>query len=797
MRKLIALLLSFMLSIQAPLAFDFSKLLSGLNNAASVENLYQSKRCEMGITDNQNLKDNYGPLCEVMRDSEICSHVPSRQKLECEDYEEENPIELLSFRALAFCGWGLLNSLADFFIFLKDAVLGTLGYIFDGESRSKTNEAIGEYADSFMHYVALEYDKEIDEGKSKMGATASIAGTLVKDLFQALSHAIQEEYTTLGCYAPQYRAERVCKLIGDMTLPPAAAIALIFKLKKFIKLKPKDPPVTPDSSKTASGIDTDDPLIADILKDPEKLTEPLIFKGAVNSSPEVAEELKKWSLSLSRGDYERFKKYEVDFNQDIKSINNPSSLLNSLKSLDDFPDELAVTKELLKLTDILVRDIPAKDKFKGLNKWVKSPEHALYLFDRLNAEGVSKNWDMIRYLSSQNEYFKKALPVRGSPKTHVTFAFEKEGKSNNISLYYKDPKYDDNEWLNLPEEERIELLRKATPKLKDDVPYERIAPTTFRPNYLGKYTEETHTAGNKSYVWELKSKKYEFDPNRIRDQMAETAKVTGDKSGFHTHVVFDMANDYKHFDDFGLWTKQVNDYLYLRGMEEGLHGGKETSIMRFRGDNEPRRKASYDEQLPKTLKSLKRWSHKGFTMAVRGDIYGDSLLGDGKKVGLELRDISRDIDRFGDLTEKVAKSVSDFRWENIRAGKINETTHGFLVPKKADFANYLGGLTDNEKVISYLSDAEPYGSIPLKNYEDFEYLDYRTGKTIKPNEEQIARLKRAREKFDEEMKKTVKNLESMIENGETFETEDLQMVIQSDLTGWAKEARLSELFQGI
>lgn len=89
------------------------------------------------------------------------------------------------------------------------------------------------------------------------------------------------------------------------------------------------------------------------------------------------------------------------------------------------------------------------------------------------------------------------------------------------------------------------------------------------------------------------------------------------------------------------------------------------------------------------------------------------------------------------------------------------------------------------------------GRSPLTKFDELEYLDYRTGKRVKPRDEQIKRIQEARELYRQEMQKTAKSLEEMIKKGESFETKDLQMTIQMDLTGWAKKAQVSELFEGI
>lgn len=930
MRSILTFFLVFnIFFIQTVQALDFHKNINILSKSASVENIYHSQ-CFDNIESFESIKNNYTEVCRILREADVCKDVPKHEKVECEDYDEENQIDLLSFRALGTCALGLLTSLKDLFIFFKDAILGTFGYLGSDEKREEINGAIGEYFDSMTQYVALEYDKELDKGHGKVRASMNIAGNLIKTLFQKLSTSIQEEYFGLGCYSQTYRTRKICKIIGDVTLPPAAAIALIFKLKKVISpqiTKAKESMLSLKLSKRERSIqDTPalsiekelEPLDSKTIKDeatvqtiasmkkelksskrpgitslelnnPKKLMvirkgrkkiafgnpriisqgdeivsvpaqcilltdkvcnynfsksvtinyidekgnnitkkfeddeafsiqeqiqilnssdllknnpDELFKKSGLNGGADLNKNSKSKILdfinSLTLREREKFKEIERGFSKDLDGINDPSSLLNSLKEFDKLATEDARLDELLKLTSIRLSDTPSKKKFKSISNWAKSPEHSLYLFDRLNEEGLNNNKELLRYLTNQNEYFKKAIPVRGSPNSFITFAFEKESKTPQITLYYKDALYTDEEWFNGPgEDTRIALLRAATPKLKDDVPYDQISPTAFRPNYLGKYTEETHTVTNSSYVWEIKSKKYEIDQERIIDQMRETSKLTGETGGFHTHIVFEMPKKYMFFDEFGVWSKQVNDYLYLKGMEEGLHGSVETNIMRFPKEKQKRRKESYDEEIPKSLESLERWSHKGFSMAIRGNIYGDSVTPNAKKVGLELRDLSRSIDAFDDHMGRISEAVSDYRWESIPASNIDRKKIGYLSPRAKDFKKFLKTLTKNRKIIKLLSEAEPYGSIPLTHYEKLSYPDYKTGKLITPSDTKRQQIIEARQAYTEEIKKTIESVEKMLEKGDSFEKEDLQMAIQLDLTGWAKRAQVSDLLSGI
>lgn len=114
---------------------------------------------------------------------------------------------------------------------------------------------------------------------------------------------------------------------------------------------------------------------------------------------------------------------------------------------------------------------------KATKHWVKSDEHALYLFQHLGELG-EHGPAVLEYLMRETEYFKDVGRIRGPPYTAVTFAFEKETRNAGSTLFYKLPEYSDSDWIELPEERRIELLKSATGiKEKRFLPASVIAPT--------------------------------------------------------------------------------------------------------------------------------------------------------------------------------------------------------------------------------------------------------------------------------------------------------------------------------
>ena len=892
MRKFLSVILIFFLSLSA-LAFDSDNFFNRLNSLGSVTDTYEYICQSNNSNEGPISQTNYQNICHIVRDNEVCKDVPEEEKLACKDIEE-NSLDMSLFSSVFDwdCWRGIWQSAVNFFEFIVGMIKGSLGYVFDSDYRDEKNEALGEYYDSFMNYLAIEFDKAREETDSDYDATLLVAKDIAEKGMNAITEMIKETYFTLGCYNQSARQARVCEIVGEMIMPPIAAVALVFKSAKVVK---KLKTVVENRSKD-HGVIKDEDLV--VKKEPRELSEeevkgsniraisnkleeimsdegrdfiaaPQIGQGlqligvrrldkkiTTMANPKIQSddgstalvhyidvntgELKtakfadsertnilsgldrlngrrfdfqddkvyeSLGLSASKGlsiedrkllgemvnklspkDKKSLAPYASTLNKDIADIKNPRSLVSSLG--DD------ALKDILNLYSNTVKASSSAEKFKKFDQWVKSDAHALYLYDSLLMDGVEKNSDALRYLMAKNKYFSRVRPIRGSPKNLVTYSFEKESNIDDITLWYKTTGVSDEDWFKLTSEERLEQIKKATNVMKKSVAEDRITGTEFKPKYVGGYSQELGLdSKDKSYTWEIANKKYEISLDRTLGQVDEVAKFTGERHSFHTHVVFDMPNDYKDFNKFALWTKRANDFIYLKGMEEGLHGNFLTGVAHLVSEAPERVKSTVGNTVPTSLSSISLQSHKFFSMGIRGDIYGKSPIDNHKKVGLELRDSSRKPDVLKAHLNKVADTTQDFGWEKLPSDMPVEDFARIRVSDEILRNDLKDVVTD--PFLKRLEKDVPNAAIALNRFEEYKYFDYKKGKVKELSDSEKERVVKAREYFIEEMKKIDRNVIDMKKKGESFEKEDVEMAVQMTLSEWAKMARVSELFDGI
>ncbi len=788
MIKKIILIITLIISlITNSFAFELGSIINSISKFGTVENTADFL-CIHRNDKSLNFEADYKRICQIVKKSELCQKIPKEDQLKCND-SKENEIDVTSLSFIYECSSGLWNSLKDLFQFIVGGIKGILGYTFDSDQRDKFHKAVGQYYDSFSNYLAIEYDKEQEKTDSDFKAIYNVAGGLLKTLMTKLGEEIKENYFNLGCYSQEARQERVCKIVGDIIMPPAAAIGLIFKGSKY-SLKALD--VISKKGGEAKKIFKENPipLTPPISKDIEGLK----LKNTEKLSDASKTQINDWLKSLKPNELEKFKKLQDKFSKDLHEYDSRNSLLFSVKDEMSFSQEAAV-KDLLDYYSISVKSNSSGEKFKKFNNWVKSDAHALYLYDQMAKEGLEKNKDLLRYLTNYNEYFKKAHGLRGPPNSLITYSFEKESSKSEISLWFKKAGMSDEEWLKLSEEERLKLLKEATDVKKDKVSESKIESTGLKPHYVGNYSEELgHNAQDKSYSWEIANKKYEISLDRTLNQVKEVSKSFKETHSFHTHIVFDIPKDYKEFEKFQAWSKSVNDYLYLKGMEEGLHGNYLTSVAHLPEDAPKRINSHVNNELPSALSSVSETSHKFFSMGIRGELYGPSSVPNNIKLGLELRDTTRNLDILSDNMKTITSSVQDYKWEKWN-NSINRKDVTFVRPN-FDLVDANLAAKVSPAFLQRIKKGDINATIPLQKFETGEYFDFNTGKKFTPSKEQQERIAKAREYYIEEMHKIEKDMHRMDEKGISYSKEDVDDAIKMTMSEWARMARVSELFKG-
>ncbi|MCO5143239.1 MAG: hypothetical protein M9962_09135 [Oligoflexia bacterium] len=436
-------------------------------------------------------------------------------------------------------------------------------------------------------------------------------------------------------------------------------------------------------------------------------------------------------------------------------------------------------EEIWKLERIRRAKLSNREFVKKITEWTKSPIHARYLYDNLNIFKPKESL-VLDYLIHNNEYFKRVGRVRGPPNTLVTLSFEKETRDKNITLLYKHPKYTDEDWLKISEAEREKILLDTIKGTKQAQAANIVAPTEFLPEAAGGVTREPLPAGEKP-LFEFAHKSYDIDPDYMLSQMDEVSKAFKEND-FHAHLVFELPEKYSQMNEFRAWLKQSNDYLYFSGLENGLHAHKFTQLKSVKG-------------YPKNLEEISKENFKFMTLGVRRGLYGSAKNSGYAKLGIELRDVTRNMDDWRKYIHEFHKSVSGKVWEK---GPSNLDNFFQIDPDDVTaIKEMLVAKGYKKEFVERVAKAEPTFMIPFMDFENARVFDYQTGLYRSADPEMAKRVSEAREVYLDEMKKVELEIDGILAKGESLADEDVSGAVRYDLSMWAKRAQVSSLFSGI
>lgn len=198
------------------------------STVGSYMNLCHLERSDIGkITE-----ANYQNMCQFVLKSKGCEQIPADERVSCRDIAD-NKIDTLSWGFIKNCGMGLLNSLVDFFAFIKDMVVWTLEN-FDSKKRQERVLGAKQFNQSMQNYIAIEYYKAMakypeSDHNRKLKATKDVFFSVMKIAVEKITQMIDDKYTNFGCLKPDVRSEKVCQAFGDLIMPPAMLFAVISK----------------------------------------------------------------------------------------------------------------------------------------------------------------------------------------------------------------------------------------------------------------------------------------------------------------------------------------------------------------------------------------------------------------------------------------------------------------------------------------------------------------------------------------------------------------------------------------
>lgn len=502
------------------------------------------------------------------------------------------------------------------------------------------------------------------------------------------------------------------------------------------------------------------------------------------------------------GHIAEFKSIKKNLSEALSKVEDPLSIVSGLVRGAD--KKIRTLQELDKFVEAL---LDSQNAITKLSDWVKSEDHALFIYDFLTKTTLSYRQQLLDHLIAQNLYFTDSYPVRGPPAEQrhlVTYSFEKEGFSEKITDWYRSPKKTDAEWALLTESQRLDELQQLHLPVKKFLDPSAVAFTKDKPDYLSGFSLEAGDSQRSGWSWEISHKAYEISYYQTIKRIREVSRHFNETHSIHAHVVFEIPRKYKSIESFMMWFKRLNDYLYLRGIEEGLHGNYLTGIANLKTDLSLWERVSRQIHIFSTNDSIGLHSDnslgqssKFFSAGLRSGIYGAGISKDSKRIGIELRDTTRNLDKLEDYIKQVSESVSEFRWEVAadRIGQIQDRTPRLTTGHLPIWSALVEAV--GVPMATRMFRAEKTMGTALLRYEEGQYFDYALGKFRSPTAEQAHRIIQAREHFIRELQLLKNELEALASKGEKTEDALVAGAIKMILTDWARRAQISELYSGI
>jgi|GEM_PF-3827124 len=440
-------------------------------------------------------------------------------------------------------------------------------------------------------------------------------------------------------------------------------------------------------------------------------------------------------------------------------------------------------QELRSLFTILAKH-RLESRINGLDRWVKSETHALVLHKILSLRGLGLFERELQALHERNVFVADGFLVDGS---FLTFSFEKEGRGKEIGLLYRPAKTSEADWFKESDEERFQTLFDRFLPQKFSSPALLLAPTSLKPSYLGGFSFDGR--GSKR-SWEVAHKGYEISLHRTLQEIRDISKLVCETHSFHVHAVFEMPKSDPSFDRFLRWFKNLNDALYLKGMEEGLHGENLTGLVNFKSDvSKADQVRTLDVRKPEDV-TLR--NQKFFSAGLRGQMYGPASSSKRVKLGIELRDSTRKLETLEDSMTRLSDSLSKKVWERLPSDDSTDFARLFENGEKTVEMLVKAGL--RVETARTLLKAETTVALPLLPLEEKPVFNFKTAQYENASADYVLRLQTSRASFTKALFSLQEELDGFKSRGEAVESQDIQMAIRQTLTEWARQARPSERF---
>lgn len=490
----------------------------------------------------------------------------------------------------------------------------------------------------------------------------------------------------------------------------------------------------------------------------------------------------------------------------IHDIDNPYSRPFEIRANSEKNGEapLGVFKSLF---EALLLNVTPKDLANKLDGWIQSETQAVLIYTGLAQNSSKLATDVLKILLTTNLYFSDSIYFdpsnNGERPRLITLSFEKESLSETIRMFYRIAFFTEDEWFSLDDHEALELLEKYSLIPNKDLRNRIIVPTTLKPDFWGAFTNDGSAALQlKNRGSEVAHRDFEIDVQRLSQEIDRTAEIFGESHSFHVHVVTELPKNYSYSNQFLFWYKYLNDYLYLSGLQEGLHSNEMTQVPTLPSDASPidalfgtiQNKIGLEARtLPSEITEIGDRNAKFNGVGLRsGSIYGTTDK-NFLKIGLELRDITRDLQKLRDYTRQIGKALARRNWEAFDKSLLSQLPR--VLPLSLEQVHDIANL-DKITQINIMIKSEKMFLLPFTKFENALYLDFSDKSQLRASEDVRAQIERARQKYLEEIQSLENELVQVAKKGEPPDLEIIQHIIRIALTQWAKDSQVSRLYKG-
>lgn len=204
--------------------------LLGLTDQPAI-NIFLEQTCGNEVTLDLGISEKEKLFCEIVTKSDTCQQLPPEDLRNCS--EKNNTIEN-GIDVIVGCAKGLFNSVKELLSFLWEAAKFIWNNVTDWDEAAETADAVGSFAQSIKLYLFTEYDKAYEKAEFPKGLNAAreVSSKIFQFLGSKISEILEDQYTKFGCLNPEAKTRKVCHVIGDLILPPAAFFAF---LKRGVK----------------------------------------------------------------------------------------------------------------------------------------------------------------------------------------------------------------------------------------------------------------------------------------------------------------------------------------------------------------------------------------------------------------------------------------------------------------------------------------------------------------------------------------------------------------------------------